>query len=104
VETAREDVGAVMEAAGGPEERTPFIELFTSPSFTVSDLEHAADEMDYIREEIQGIAFEAIVDVHDVLTAEQLEDLAGMAEENSFGMGRGPEMGRGSRTGHMLMR
>jgi Spy/CpxP family protein refolding chaperone len=87
VDTAREDARAIMEAAGGPEERTPFMEIFTSPVLTAGDLEEVIGQNSEIRDAIQEIILEAIVDVHDVLTAEQLEELASMAEEHSFGMG-----------------
>ncbi|MBD3276778.1 MAG: periplasmic heavy metal sensor [Candidatus Aegiribacteria sp.] len=95
VETARDDVRAIVEEAGAPEDRTPFIEIFTQPTLTVSDLEENFGAMDEVREAARDIIMQAIVDVHDVLTAEQLEELASMADEHGLGMGPGPEHGMG---------
>lgn len=92
-ETARQETMNIMEAAGRPEDHETFIEIFTSSILTVSDLEEVADKRDEAKEAVQDVIFEAIVDVHDVLTAEQLEKLVEMAEEHAGGMGRGPGMG-----------
>lgn len=92
-ETAREQTMGIMESAGRPEDHATFIEIFTSSILTVSDLEDIADQRDEIKEAIQDVVFEAIVDVHDVLTVEQLEKLADMAEEHAGEMGHGQGMG-----------
>ncbi len=98
-ETAREDVMAIIEEVGRPEDRTPFMEIFTAPTLTVSDLEEARGRDDGTREAMQDIIFQAIVDIHDVLTAEQLEELSSMTLEHSAGidcdsgMRGGPGMG-----------
>lgn len=99
VESARDDVRAIVEEAGAPDERTPFIELFTQPVLTVSDLEENLGAMDEIREAARDIIMQAIVDVHDVLTVEQLEELAAMAEEHGPGMGPGRGHGMGMAPG-----
>lgn len=88
---AREDIEALRSEMTPPEEHTPFIELFTSPTLTVRDLEDALGVMDEAREAMRGIMFQAIVDLHDVLTAEQLEDISERMAEH--GMGRGMDHG-----------
>lgn len=92
-ETAREEVMAIMEEAGRPDNRASFIEVFTSPTLTVSDLEETMGQMDEVRDEVKYVMFEAMVDIHDVLTAEQLEKLANLVEEHPHGMEHGPGMG-----------
>ena len=95
-ETAREETRNIMETAGRPEDHASFIEIFTSSVLTVSDLEEAADKRDEVKEAMQDVIFQAIVDVHDVLTVEQLDKLADMDEEHGGEMGYGSEMGRRS--------
>ena len=96
VERTREEAGAILEAARPEEDQETFMDMFTSPTLTVRDLEEGMGRMDEVREEVRDLVFQAIVDVHDVLTAEQLEKLAEMAEEHPHGMGPGmggPGMG-----------
>ncbi len=99
---AREEAMGIMEEAGRPEDRSPFMDLFTSPTLTVSDLENAMGENAEIREVMQDVIFAAIVDIHDVLTIEQLDKLAEMAEEHGGGMGQGPGMNSGPGMGHPM--
>ena len=89
-DTAREEAQALMRESGMPEERTPFIEVFTSSTLTVSDLEETLGQNEEVREAMRNIVFQAIVDVHDVLTYDQLEKLAEIAEEHAGGFGHGP--------------
>lgn len=91
-EAAREEAMAIMEAAGRPEDQPSFMEIFTSPTLTISDLEEAMGKRDDIREAMEDVLFEAMVDVHNVLTVEQLDKLAEMVEEHAGGMGQGPGM------------
>ncbi len=100
--TAREEGMAIMEAAGRPEDHTPFMDVFTSPTLTVSDLEDTMGQMDEVREAMRDVIFEAMVDIHDVLTAEQLEKLAELAEEHAGSMGQGSGMDHGSGMGHPI--
>ena len=90
VEDTREEVRAIMESAAEGEERTPFIEIFTQPNLTLADLRSGVDRLDEVREEARDLILQAVVDVHDVLTAEQLEELARMAEEHGMGREHGP--------------
>lgn len=93
VRDASEEVRDMMAEAEPWEERDTFIETFTSPTLTVADLEESVGRMDEVREGVRDVVFRAIVDVHDVLTAEQLRELADIAEEHGPGM-EGPGMGR----------
>lgn len=96
---ARDDMKALMEDADPPEDRVRFVELFASPTLMVSDLEENLGRDDDLREAGRDIIFQAIVDLHDVLTAEQLEQLAELVEEHAGagpgGMGHGMMGGRG---------
>ncbi len=92
-ETAREEVRLIVEQARNQVDRTRFIDVFTSPTLTVSDLEDTMGQMHEVMEVVQDVIFEAIIDVHDVLTVEQLEKLADMAEEHAGGMNQGPGTG-----------
>ncbi|MCK5116587.1 MAG: hypothetical protein KAR44_08290 [Candidatus Aegiribacteria sp.] len=101
-ETAREEAMDIMEEAGRPEDHTPFMDLFTSPTLTVSDLEEAMGQNSEIREAIQDVIFAAIVDIHDVLTTEQLDKLAEMVGEHAGAMGHGTGMDHDSGMGHPM--
>ena len=101
-ETAREESMGIMEAAGRPEDHTPFMDLFTNPTLTVSDLEDALGQNSEIREAMQDVVLQAIVDIHDVLTLEQLDKLAEMVEEHAGAMGPGPGMNHDSGMGHPM--
>jgi Spy/CpxP family protein refolding chaperone len=101
-ENAREEAMGIMEAAGRPEDHTPFMDIFTSATLTVSDLEETVSQNSEIREAMQDVVFEAIVDIHNVLTLEQLDKLAEMAEEHSGAMGPGAGMDHGSGMGHPM--
>ena len=99
-QTAREDVMVIVEEARSQSDRTHFMDVFTSPTLTVSDLEETMGQMHEAMEVVQDVIFEAMVDVHDVLTTEQLEKLAAMAEEHAGGMGHGSGMDHGPGMGH----
>jgi hypothetical protein len=92
----------IMEEAGRPEDHTPFMDIFTSATLTVSDLEEAMGQNSEIREAMQDVVFGAIVDIHDVLTIDQLDKLAQMAEEHAGAMGYGSGMDHGSGMGHQM--
>ena len=101
-ESAREEAMGIMEEAGRPEDHTPFMDIFTSATLTVSDLEEALNQNSEIREAMQDVIFAAIVDIHNVLTLEQLDKLAEMAEEHAGAMGPGSGMDHGSGMGHPM--
>lgn len=83
----REEIETIMDAAETSEMRSTFIEVFTSPTLTVRDLEITLGAADEARDAVRDVMYEAIVDMHNVLTAEQLDKLAEMASEH--GMRRG---------------
>ena len=84
----REEIETIMDAAESSEMRSTFIEVFTSPTLTVRDLEITLGAADEAREAVRDVMYEAIVDLHDVLTAEQLDKLGEMA--SAHGMGHTP--------------
>ncbi len=87
-QNAREETMDIMESVEIPENMTPLMLVFTSPTLTVRDLEDAVNRNDDLRKDMQDIIFQAMVDVHDVLTPGQLEDLAIIIEEYAAGTGR----------------
>ena len=101
-ENGREEAMRIMEEAGRPEDQTHFMDVFTSTTLTVSDLEDTMGQMDEVREAMQDVIFEVMVDIHDALTTEQLEKLADMAAEHGGAMGTGSGMNHGSGTGHTM--
>jgi len=95
LEEARLEIDSILEEAGSPDGRPRFMELFTAADLTVADLEAAFPATDEVREAIRGVTFGAVVEIHDVLTAEQLEELAAIVEEHAEGCGEGPMTGPG---------
>ncbi len=91
---ARDQIEELQENIPENDDRSDFIEVFTSPDLSVADLEEQFGNNSDFMEEMQSIMFQAIVDVHDVLTDEQLVELAELAEDFStqggFRGGRGP--------------
>lgn len=83
----REEIETIMDAAEPSEMRSTFIEVFTSPTLTVRDLEITLGAADEARDAVRDVMYEAIVDLHDVLTSEQLDKLADMASEHEMGRG-----------------
>lgn len=97
----REEIQAILEEAGPPEERPGFLEMFAGEDLTVADLEENFSGMDETREAIRSLAFTAIVEIHDILTAEQLAELAELAGElGGFGQGMGGGMMGGGGGSH----
>lgn len=77
---ARNQMEELREDATEQNGRDEFMTLFTSATLTVSDLEEQFGNSSNKLEEMQSIMFQAIVDIHDVLTDEQLADLAELAD------------------------
>ncbi len=96
VDDAREEVRNLMEDARPQDDAESFMDVFTSPDLTVSDLENLTAGMDEVREQAREIVLQAMVDIHDVLTTEQLQKLAEIAQQH---MGGGPGMGPGAGMG-----
>ena len=65
-----------------------FAEVFSREDLDVDDLEELMDQGAELREEMLEIVLEAIVEVHDVLTPEQLDRILALAElAEAAGMG-----------------
>lgn len=104
---AEEQIADAAEEAGLADPQAAFVEMFTHATLTVSALEDFADRAAALGEEIRGIQDEALVRIHDVLTSDQLAELAAMATPGSNadstrcgrGTGRMGGMGRMEGTG-----
>lgn len=83
----REQIESIESEVGLQDHRTSFIELFTSYTLTVDDLEETLGVSSETREAMRVVIFEAIVDLHDVLTPEQLDELASIATQHEMGHG-----------------
>lgn len=109
----REAIGDIMEEAQeslesirGTDEagshREEFLEMFSSSSLSVSEVESLLNERIEAMEEANGIIAEALVDIHNELTPEQL---AALAEFNpgsmEMRMGEGGMGGRSSGRNNM---
>lgn len=88
MEETRNTVEAIMETEEPGNHRGEFLELFASSGITTSQVENLLSERLSTMEEINGIIAGAIVDVHNVLTADQLETLASL-DINDIEMRRG---------------
>lgn len=86
IEAARIKTREIMEEGCRPEEFTPFMDVFTSPALTVNDLEEVTGHDAEVREDVQDVIFQAMVDIHDVLTVEQLERMSVIAGEHAAEM------------------
>lgn len=89
VESVREEIMDLRERRG-EEAFSPssFAEVFARERLTVEDLEDFFDEGRELREEILEVVLEGLVDIHDVLTEEQLDRIVvitEMAEMPGFG-------------------
>ena len=83
----REEIEEIIDAAEASDIRNSFIEMFTSPTLTVRDLETTLGAMDETRDAVKDVVYVAIVDLHNVLTVEQLDKLADMASEHEMRRG-----------------
>lgn len=70
---------AALDGARGAGSFEGFIELFSSSDLAVSDLNGLAVRAATLREEIDTLENEALVELHDVLTPAQLTELADYA-------------------------
>lgn len=105
VEDARDEIEAIHGTDDREGIREQFRDLFTSSSVTVTQVEALLnDRLDDMRE-VNSIIAEAIVEIHGVLTAEQLQTIAdfdpGEMEMHNSGHGEhAPMMPGGS--GHSI--
>jgi len=93
MEDARTQVREIVEGADRPDQRGRIMELFVSESVTESELLDVMSQRDQVRDDVREVIAAALVDVHDVLTPDQLERLGQLVEER-MGHG-GPGGGRG---------
>ncbi len=103
IQDADSSIQSIREAEEHGTHREDFLEMFSSSSITVTEVESLFNERMEIMEEINRICAVALVDIHDVLTPEQLAMLADF-EPGSMEMrnheprganGRGMERGNG---------
>ncbi len=92
-EEARDDMLAVRESVQGSNPREELMALFVREDISLAEVKDVFDDMNRISEEVRDIMLEAFVDIHDVLTSDQLAELARLIEEHS-GMHHGPDMPR----------
>ena len=93
VEDSRDDMVAVRESVQGSNPREELMALFVREEISLAEVKAVFDNIDRISEEIRDIMLEAFVDIHDVLTPDQLAELARLVEEHS-GMHHGPDLPR----------
>ena len=80
-EDARDDIRAEIETARSDDGRRRLLELFASQDLSESEVLELMAERDQERDSIRRIVARALVDIHDLLTREQLARLAEMVEE-----------------------
>lgn len=78
VSDARDEIESIIASSDISREssREEFLRLFAQSSITVEDLENVIGQNEDFRNQIRNVILEAIVDIHDVLTEEQLERIA----------------------------
>ncbi len=96
-EGARDAIRAELESTQSEDGRGRILELFASQDLTEADLLEVMRERDEVRDRIREIVAGALVDIHDILTAEQLRRLAEIVEEGPHGEGRHGGPGGGMR-------
>ena len=93
-DSQREEIGTIMEDTGeriqdvresieGIDPRRELMELFLQEDISISDARAVFDDIDYIQDQVRNIMLEAFIEIHDVLTADQLEELGRLIEEHS---------------------
>jgi len=92
VEDARDDMLAVRESVvQDSNPREELMALFVREDISLAEVKDVFDDIDRIQEEIRDIMLEAFVDIHDVLTSDQLAELGRLLDEHS-GVHHGPGM------------
>jgi len=96
VEDTRESMASLRGTEDPGSHRGDFLELFSSSSLSVSEVENLLNQRIEAMEDANSIIAEALVDIHDVLTPEQL---AALAEFNPGSMDMG-NRGQSDHSGH----
>ncbi len=97
MENAMESVQDLRAMDENDTHREDFIELFSSSTISVSEVEALLNERIDVMKETNSIMAEALVEVHGVLTEEQLAQLADF-EPGSMEEGRRGSDSRGNRS------
>ncbi|MBD3278573.1 MAG: hypothetical protein GF388_09750 [Candidatus Aegiribacteria sp.] len=78
---ASEEMDGAMESADFRNPHMEFLRMFTSEDLTTADLEDFRRRSQLLGEQMAEIHDETVVRIHDVLTSEQLRDLASVVSE-----------------------
>jgi Spy/CpxP family protein refolding chaperone len=89
VDGARRDIEALRGTEDREGLREQFMEMFSSTSITVTEVEGLLNARLEAMEEVNFIIAQAIVDIHGVLTPEQIELMAEFEPGDHQGMGHG---------------
>ncbi len=98
ITTATESIEGIREGTEGSSHRDDFIQMFSSATISATEVEDLLNNRIETMEEMNRIVAVALVDIHDLLTADQLAVLADF-EPGSMEMDRG-ERGRGGNSNH----
>lgn len=95
MEETRESMASLRGTEDPGNHRDEFLEMFSSNSLSVSEVENLLNQRLEAMEDANSIIAKALVDIHDVLTPEQL---AALAEFNPGSMDMG--IGNRGQSGH----
>ncbi len=112
-DSQREEIGEIMstaiqsmenirEGTEGSSHRNDFLQMFSSTTISATEVENLLNNRIDVMEEMNGIVAVALVDIHDLLTAEQLSTLADF-EPGSMEMNSGEHRRSGDRNQRMNM-
>jgi|GEM_PF-2435423 hypothetical protein len=84
VEDTQDRVEAAFADAGFENPFDGFLQIFCQPNLSASSLSAFTEKLGQLQETLEGIQYETLVQIHDVLTSEQLAELAGIDTEGSW--------------------
>lgn len=94
MQEARASIESIRETTEVGSLRDEFLELFSSSTLSASEVEALLNERVEVMKDVNEIVASALVDIHDVLTDEQLAALSEFSP-GSMGMGMGQGGDRG---------
>lgn len=101
IEEAKTEIESLHSAEEAGSHREEFIDLFSSASLTVAQMENLMNSRIENMRTVNSIVSRALVDIHDLLTDEQLAKLAAFdpstMERGEGGHGGGANRGNGDR-------